>query len=219
MNDELTDAPKALPPTLLAALSEKFAFDAADGRVALHSNISIGEALTLYRIVRDIKPKMSAEVGFAQGISALAILKAIADNESGFHHIIDPFQDKYDDVGLAMIERARLSSRMKYHRQFADEVIPHLPELEFGFIDSSHLFDLTISEFVMMDHKLNIGGMIAFHDMWMPSLQKFLRYVLANRSYELVRTFDSPAAANPQTIKRAIKRFMLHTLHFLPGNG
>jgi predicted O-methyltransferase YrrM len=206
-----------LPKVLLDALQEQRVFDGSGKQIPLHSNIALSEAVTLYQAVSYLKPAISAEVGFAQGISALAILKALADNGTGIHHIIDPFQSKYDDVGLAMVERAGLSARMRFHRQFADEVIPHLPELEFGFIDSSHLFDLTISEFVMMDRKLKVGGMVAFHDMWMPSLQKFLRYVLANRSYELVRAFDSSLPASPRTLKQALKQFMLRALHFFPG--
>src|SRR5207253_9411867 len=105
---------------------------------------------------------------------------------------MDPFQEKYEDAGLAMAARAGLDSRLQFHRKFAEEVLPTLPRLQFGFIDSSHLFDLTIEEFVMMDKKLDVGGMVAFHDMWMGSLQKFLRYVLSNRAYRLVRSFDAP---------------------------
>jgi predicted O-methyltransferase YrrM len=206
-----------LPKVLLYAFQEQCVFDGNGKTNLLNSNIALSEATTLYQAVRHLKPSISAEVGFAQGISTLAILQALHDNNTGIHHVMDPFQGKFNEIGLAMVKRAGLSSRMKFHRQFADEVIPHLPELEFGFIDSSHLFDLTISEFVMMDRKLKIGGMLAFHDMWMPSLQKFLRYVLANRSYELVRTFDSPGLENPHTIKQAIKQFMLRALHFVPG--
>ena len=217
MKDEAQEAETMLPPTLLAAFSEGFVFDAEGDPLPLHSNISIGDATVLYRAVREIKPKISAEVGFAQGISALAILKALADNASGIHHIIDPFQDHYNDIGLAMVERAGLSAWMQFHRQYADAVIPNLPDLEFGFIDSSHLFDFTVCEFVMMDRKLKIGGMIAIHNMQMPAMQKFLRCILANRSYEMVRTFDSSGLANARRMSWAPKQFMLRALHLIPG--
>lgn len=70
---------------------------------------------------------------------------------------------------------------MQFYRKFAEEVFPNLSSLHFVFIDSSHLFDLTVTEFVLADKKLDVGGGMAFHDMWMPSLQTFVRYVLANR--------------------------------------
>lgn len=38
-------------------------------------------------------------------------------------------------------------------------------------------------EFILADKKLKVGGMIAFHYLWMPSLRKLLRYILRNRDY------------------------------------
>jgi predicted O-methyltransferase YrrM len=187
-----------LPQALLEAFHKRTVFSEQVGDMPLNSNISIPETLTLYRLLRHLKPSFSAEVGFAQGISTVAILKALSDNNAGLHHVMDPFQADYGDAGLSIVAKAGLDSRMQFHRNFAEEVIPGLPILQFGFIDSSHLFDLTICEFVMMDRKLEVGGMIAFHDMWMPSLQKFLRYVLANRSYEQFRISDAPSP--PQKI-------------------
>ena len=95
--------------------------------------------------------------------------------------------------------------------------MPPLPKLRFGFIDSSHPFDLTIHEFCLIDRKLKVGGILVFRDMWMPSLKKLLRKVLANRSYELVENFDAAEAASPCTMKQAIKRGMLRALHVVPG--
>ena len=207
----------SLPKVLLNAFQENCVFDKDNKQVPLHSNISVDEAAELNRAIRDLKPSVSAEVGFAQGISTLAILQGLEDNGAGIHHVIDPFQEKFEDVGLAMVERAGLSSRMQFHRQFADEVIPNLPELDFGFIDSSHLFDLTVSEFVMMDRKLRVGGLIAFHDMWMPSLQKFLRYVLSNRSYEIERSFMPKADMKPAGSTSGLKGLLLKSIQILPG--
>lgn len=198
------------------ALATGQVFNSQGQKVPLTANISIEEAETLYRVVRKVKPTVSAEVGFAQGISALAILKALADNGAGMHHIMDPFEEKYEDAGLAMTARAGLDSRLQFHRKFAEEVIPALPRLQFAFIDSSHLFDLTIQEFVMVDKKLEVGGMLAFHDMWMGSLQKFLRYVLSNRAYRLVRSFDTPLPQHRLTVKRRIKRALLKLAHSVP---
>ena len=209
-------AEASLPEVLLHAFQQKRVFNARGEKIPLHSNVSLAEAATLFRLIRHLKPRVSAEVGFAQGISTLALLKAQEDNNLGMLHVIDPYQERFEDAGLAMVKRAGLSSHMQFHRAFADEVIPGLPALQFGFIDSSHLFDLTISEFVMMDRKLEVGGMIAFHDTWMPSLQKFLRYVLANRSYELVRTFDAPHATPKPGVKNAVKHLLLRSLRFVP---
>jgi hypothetical protein len=93
----------------------------------LDLNVSQAEALKLYESVRELRPAASAEVGFAQGISALAILQALIDNGDGLHHVMDPFQAGYQDAGLAMVARACLESRFRFYRQFPEEVIPGLP--------------------------------------------------------------------------------------------
>tara|TARA_B100001093_G_scaffold442696_1_gene444587 strand:+ start:5026 stop:5418 length:393 start_codon:yes stop_codon:yes gene_type:complete len=59
-----------------------------------------------------------------------------------------------------------------------------LPKLQFAFIDASHLFDLTLCEFLLIDKKLDVGGVVGFHDLWMPSLRKLLDFILANHNYE-----------------------------------
>ena len=213
----VTSVSAGLPTTLLTAIAEGSVFNSHGEKTPLHSNISQSEAETLYNLVREVKPTYSVEIGFAQGISAMAILKGLADNDTGIHHVIDPFQGNYHDAGLTMVKRAELDSRLQFHRKFAEEVIPSLPRLQFGFIDSSHFFDLTLEEFVMVDRKLDVGGMIAFHDMWMPSLQRFLRYVLANRNYKIVRDFDSPRDVQLATKMSAFKRAILLLVKFVPG--
>jgi hypothetical protein len=213
---EVTMAVSGLPQVLVDAFTEKQVIGSNGKKTPLHSNIAFAEAEMLYRVVRAVKPCVSVEVGLAQGISALAILQALADNGAGVHHVIDPFQEEYGDVGLAMVARAGLDSRLQFHRKFAEEVIPSLPRLQFGFIDSSHLFDLTIEEFVMVDRKLDVGGMLAFHDMWMNSLQTFLRHVLANRAYRLDRSFDGPRPRCRLTLKQRIRLALLRLTHLVP---
>ena len=41
-------------------------------------------------------------------------------------------------------------------------------------------------DFVIADKKLEPGGLLGFHDMWMPALKKIVRYILTNRGYQLV---------------------------------
>lgn len=174
----------------------------------LHSNVSETEASELYEAVREIKPAVSLEVGFAQGTSAQAILQALEENGSGHHHVMDPFQAEFGDCGLEMVRRSGFGHRMTFHRKFAEEVIPTLPEIGFAFIDASHLFDLTLSEFVLADKKLSVGGVVAFHDMWMASQQAFVRYVLSNRKYRVFRPAKSPplpAGPRPSAIKEMMR--------------
>jgi predicted O-methyltransferase YrrM len=175
-----------LPPSaiLREIFSEKAVLNDRGEKVELQSNVSAHETALLHAAVRELRPGASVEVGFAQGISTLAILDAIKVNGAGHHHVIDPFQKHYGNAGCAMVARAALNSHYSFHERHADEVIPALPPLQFAFIDSSHLFDLTLCEFVLVDRKLDVGGVIGFHDLWMPSQQAVIRYILANRAFE-----------------------------------
>jgi len=174
-----------LHSTLLAAFESSTVYDESGSLVELHSNVSIDEALLLSSAVRQIKPIRSVEVGLAKGLSTLAILGAIESNGFGHHIVCDPFQSDYGDAGIEMVRRACLEHCWEFHRKYAEEVIPGLDPVQFAFIDASHLFDLTLMEFVLIDKKLDVGGVVGFHDFWMPSLQKLYRFIQKNRSYEV----------------------------------
>lgn len=194
-----------------SVLKEVFAtgkvYDESGSRVDLSSNVSESEAALLHAAVREVRPAASVEVGFAQGISALAILEAIKQNGLGHHHVVDPFQRNFGNAGREMVRRAGLASHYSFHEAFIEDVFAQLPRLQFAFIDSSHLFDLTVCEFVLVDKKLDVGGVVGFHDMWMPSQQAFIRYLLANRAYEVWRPAAAPRG-EPQResgVKRAVR--------------
>jgi methyltransferase family protein len=180
-----------LPQVLLEVFETSRVF-APDGNAhSLESNISSAEAVELYSVVRNLRPEYSVEVGLAHGVSALAILAAISQNGTGHHYVIDPFQANYGYCGEAMIQRAGYGDLHSLLERLPEEVLPTLPGIKFAFIDSSHLFDLTLLEFVLIDKKLEVGGIVAFHDTWMPSIQSVLRFILGNRPYKIRRDFSS----------------------------
>src|SRR6202011_433880 len=125
------------------------------------------------------------------------------------------FQQKYARCGEAMIKRAGFADRHTFLEQFPEEAIPHLPRLQFAFIDSSHLFDLTVLEFAVIDKKLDVGGMVALHDLWMPSLQAVVRFILANRAYQPCRDF-SPAPPR-RSIRDYGKELLSRALGIIPS--
>ena len=67
---------------------------------------------------------------------------------------------------------------------------------------------------MLADKKLEIGGVVAFHDLWMPSLQKLVRYILANRNYEIYRPIPAPEA--PRTVRSTVVRTIAKGLKLLP---
>jgi predicted O-methyltransferase YrrM len=176
-----------LPEFLLEVFEKKRVFGPAGNAHPLESNVSQAEALSLYTAVRKLRPDFSVEIGLAHGVSALAILAAISANGTGHHYVIDPFQANYGYCGEAMIQRAGYRDLHSLLERFPEEVLPTLPGIKFAFIDSSHLFDLTLLEFVLIDKKLEVGGVVALHDTWMPSMRAALRFILGNRAYAICR--------------------------------
>jgi predicted O-methyltransferase YrrM len=207
---------EVLPDLLLRALKSKVAFAPDGTRWPLESNISGEEAESLYSAVRSVQPICSLEIGLAHGISALAILAAISANGPiGHHFVIDPFQKNYANCGEAMITLAGLADRHTFLERFPEEVIPQLPRLQFAFIDASHLFDLTIMEFALVDKKLDVGGIVALHDLWMPSIQAVVRFIGANRDYQIRRDFSRAIAA--QTLRQRSSELVSGFLKKVPG--
>ena len=96
-----------LPTVLSEMLDGGVAIDRDGVETPLHSNVSMSDAQRLYDLVRARRPEVTLELGFAQGISALAIAQALEDNGCGTHHIVDPFENSlYGGVGLTSLDRA-----------------------------------------------------------------------------------------------------------------
>lgn len=145
--------------------------------------VTLDEALDLYHRVRQARPAATGEIGLYSGASTLAILQALQDADGGEHFACDPFQGALGNVGLANIERAGLTARLRFSALFPEEAVPGWPRLDFAFIDASHLFDLTVLDFVLIDKRLHVGGVLALHDLWMPALQRVARWAVTNRGY------------------------------------
>lgn len=154
----------------------------------IKDSINPDEMDDLYYAFHEIKPTTSVELGLAHGISAVALSQAMQVVSKGqlnhVHHAIDPYQEKWDNIGAQAPGVYGYDKHFLFHHKFPEEVLPQMSKAQFAFIDASHLFDLTMLDFVLIDKKLDVGGVIAFHDCWMPSLRKVIRYILANRDYE-----------------------------------
>ncbi len=166
---------------------------------AFFDQIDLEEALDVYSVVRSLAPANTMEIGFCCGGSGLAILQGLEDAGQGMHHAIDPFQSSYArGQGRYNVRAAQLDHRLKFFECFPEQAISELPRVQFCFIDASHLFDLSLLDFVLTDKRLDPGGVVALHDLWMPSLQKLARYILTNRGYEILRFNKSRVPRGPR---------------------
>jgi len=204
-----------LPPVLRDMLESGTFRDAQGAVQKLHSNISSEEALALYTLVRTLKPQATGEIGFALGVSGLAILGALEANGAGRHYVSDPFQTSFvGGAGRENVRRAGLQKRLEFYENYPEEVFDRFPPLQFAFIDASHLFDLSLLDFILVDKRLEVGGAVGFHDLWMPSLQKVVRYILANRPY---RIHQASPRGGPPTRKQQMRSMAAAVARQLPA--
>lgn len=145
----------------------------------------------LYHFLRQHTPHNTIEIGMAYGLSTLFLCQAHQDNGNGLHIAIDPVQESaWQSIGLLNIEKAGLENFLQFYNHSSFEILPQLAtqgkHFDFAFIDGRHHFDFALVDFFYIDLMLDVGGYIAFDDLWMPALRKLISYIITNRAYEVI---------------------------------
>lgn len=157
-------------------------------------------AVEIARLVRELGLTSTLETGMAYGLSTLAICAEHERRGEGSHVAIDPHQTRdWRGIGVLNLERAGLSARARVIEARSDEALPRLRDeglrIDFALIDGLHLFDATLVDFFHADRMLDVGGVVVFHDTWMPAVAQAVAYVRANRAYEPIEPGESGMAA------------------------
>ncbi len=179
-----------------------------DGQVVNIGEVAVsGEAgRVLEEAARVLAPATCLEIGCASAMSTLHIcrgrLRAGAVPEKSMH-VVDPWQTKlWKNVGRRALARAGLMEEtVVLHEATAHATLPRLledrPRMQLVFIDGWHTLDHTMVEAFYSDRMLDVGGVMAFHDLWMPGLQAFACFWCANRAYEPVTLHDGALTTMP----------------------
>ena len=172
-------------------LNTGIVYDEFNNEHYLKSSIDKKEGDLLRKIVDEIKPINSIEIGCAYGISALYICSVLEDFKEKAHTIIDPYQStQWKNIGRLNLNRAGIDF-LKIIEIPSEIVLPRLvsegKSFDFGFIDGYHTFDHTLVDFFYIDRLISIGGVIAIDDTSWPSINKVIRYVNNNyKNYTIV---------------------------------
>jgi len=179
-------------------------------RPLMPAAIQSEEAEVLYQVVLQERPVTCVEVGFAYGVSALAILTAVVEAEGGIDPLgaqahlplpgnrpaaagrlisIDPLQRAhFGNAGLATVRRAGFEGRHELIERESQLALPALVErgleIGFGYIDGLHTFDGTLLDFWFLDRMLRPGGVVAFNDCNLPAVDRVIGFVRTHRRYE-----------------------------------
>jgi predicted O-methyltransferase YrrM len=158
----------------------------------------------LFRLVRELRPEVSLEIGFAYGVSTLFITEALRQNGRGRHVVIDPNEHRrFDGLGLRHLDEAGLLPLVTFHEESSEVCLPRLLaeglRVDFVFNDSGHLFDHVITEFLYLARLLRTGGVVAFDDSPMPAVERALAFITTNR-----RDFADASAPAPSGLLRTL---------------
>jgi methyltransferase family protein len=162
------------------------------------TSIPIEHAVRLAEIVRDHGLTRTLETGMAYALSTLAIAGVHADRETGRHVAVDPIQStKWRSLGREHVRRAGLEPYVRVVEERSDEALPRMvaegETCDFAFIDGHHLFDFVLVDFFYLDRMLDVGGVVAFHDPWIPAVGRVLEFVRRNRDYDVLEEDDGLA--------------------------
>ena len=197
-----TLAPVSGSSDLLDRIYSTGKVEAADGSLvdAFPAGVPRFHADEIARLVGSMRLTRTLETGMAYGLSTLAICSAHEARGEGAHIAVDPFQSAgWGSIGMLNLRRAGLADRVRLMEARSDEALPALVaegvRLDFALIDGMHLFDSTLVDFFFADRMLDVGGVVVFHDTWMPAVAQAVAFVRANRAYEALEAGDSAMVA------------------------
>src|SRR3954470_17960020 len=191
---------------LLDRIYESGKVETAGGEAieAFPEGLPRAHAQAIEALVREHGLKSTLETGMAYGLSTLAICGVHEQRGEGSHVAIDPYQSRdWRGIGVLNLERAGLSSRARVIEARSDEALPRLRDeglrIDFALIDGLHLFDATLVDFFHADRMLDVGGVVVFHDTWMPAIAQTAEFVRMNRSYVPLKAGDAAMVALRKT--------------------
>ena len=201
---------------ILAKILETGQFTGPDGQLlSVRAHISEAQGDMLQRIIREIKPRVSLEVGLAYGVSAMFICDALKSVGGERHIVIDSHQLTpvwNNGAGLNNLKLAGHESLISFHGEESQRALPKLEaqnvRIDFAFIDGAHTFDHALVDFFYIDRILNVGGIVAFDDVGFPCIQKVCRFILKNRNYHIHSTLaeEQPKSRSQRRMTRSVIR-------------
>jgi predicted O-methyltransferase YrrM len=190
--------------------------------VKIHSETGRAQCQFLQRIISENKFSNSIEIGFAYGISALAITEEVVKN-NGRHVIIDKFENEgWKGVGLDLLDQAGYSQNIEFYEEFCYVVLPRFlaegRKFDFAYIDSTKQLDWLLVDFFFLDKVLEKNGVIVFDDASFPGVRKLLRYISQFPGYKVYDTFPKNQEVNLPGKVLSILRWLPYHKKFLKEN-
>jgi len=152
------------------------------------------EYARLERLLDEVRPSRTLEIGMANGQSAAIFCRYLRDRQINTRHVaIDPFQssdDGWKGAGLQLIRELGLEEHLELIEDFDYLALPRLVAqgawFDFVLIDGYHTFDYTLLDLFYADLLLRTSGVLVVHDSGWPAVYKALRFLEVYKPYERI---------------------------------
>jgi hypothetical protein len=187
-------------------------FKHPDGRVDHLSNVrvSLGQAGLLAYLAQECPTYLSVEVGFGMGSTAAILLGTRRLKGNPFAHVIfDPFglPDGSGKIVQSYLEK-RFPKAFRRVMKPSETGLGAMLENRGAecaglvFIDGGHRFENVMTDFVLADQLLALGGYIVLDDSFFPAIETVVNYVKANRSDYAVAHLPVPNCSVLRKVRR-----------------
>lgn len=155
------------------------------------SAINFTEGNYIEKIINKYNFKDCLEIGMANGLSSIFILKNNNTNLTS----IDPYQtEQWKKEGVKFLKKLKIDKNHDLIEKKSYEALPELLskgiKYDFIFIDGWHTFDYTLIDFFYSDLLLKIGGIIIIDDALHSGVSKCCKYIDTN--YKFYKKLESP---------------------------
>ena len=170
--------------------------------------IDRAEGRLLQRVIADIKPRVTLEIGCAYGVSTLYICEALTSLDQPARHIVlDPFQStQWRGIGVKNARDAGFGDLLDFREQRSELALPQLVQegvtIQFALIDGWHTFDQVMVEFYYLNRMLETGGVLVFDDADRRSVNRVIRHALTYPAYQVYGTEKSDETVRRSTLGR-----------------
>jgi predicted O-methyltransferase YrrM len=180
------------PSFALKVIERGWVIDTSRGKRPVIGSVSREESQFLFDCILKQDCKTVVETGIARGISSLAIAEALS-HTGGKLYGFDPCQtSEHGNAAVETIREFGLSNHFELKELGSEVALPQLASEGFKcdmlFIDGIHRFLERSMDFYYADRMLRIGGIVAFHDLWLPSMKKVLKMVRTFGTYKMIET-------------------------------
>ena len=207
-------------PVLEEMLRSGQVTDAAGAHRKLIGPMSRAGGELIREVFESVKPDVSVETGFAYGVATLFACAGLEHNQKPARHIvIDPLQSSmFHMIGMLNIERAGYGRFVELREAPSEIALPELlaadTRIQAAIIDGFHTFDHALVDFFYINKMLEIGGVVIFDDVNLPSLARLIAHIATYPCYRVLKATTPPRAPNPLvSLRRRLHRHRLSTSH------